>query len=366
MGPVASSHRAPSTVRVAELIRKKYLSGKGAATNGFLPGERDLARQYRVARVTVRRALGMLAADGLVRPEPGRGYRALPRANGLRPGSPAAYVVSSPLGPDSWTTTSQELAAAMQRVLLEHGWQALAIGTRNRSPEEIVRQLVEAGVWGVGLDSEDPALQRAVHAIGLPCVSLDSLSREPGADSILQDNHGGGMLAADFLLGKGHRRIAWIGPVNQSIHSLERFTGAQAAFLRRGAEFPREYVFSPAEAEAERAAREILARPDRPAAVLTLWTTVTLSVARAARSLGLVIGRDLDLVGWSTEHGYRIHLEREFGPGQAPPTVVWSTEEMARIAVTRLAWRLREPALAPLRISVPARLLVAGQEREHL
>jgi len=367
MRPVANAFRSPSSVKVADLIRRHYLSAKvrGVVANGFLPGERDLARRYDVARVTVRRALGLLVAEGLVRAEPGRGYRALPRANGLKPGSPVAYVVSMPAGSDSWTSTAQELATAMQRVLLEGGWRAVAVSTKDRSTEEVVGQLLDAGVWGVALDTDDRAVRRAVHSSGIPCVCMDTLCRELPLDSILQDNHGGGRLAAEHLLDRGHRRIGWVGPVGASDHSLERFTGAQAGFLRRGLEFPRELVVSPGDdpAEIERAAREVLSRSDRPTALIALWTGTALAVARAAKSLGLVIGRDLELVAWSTEQGYQTQLEREFGPGRAPPTVVWSTEEMARIAVTRLAWRRREPNLAPLRVSVPTRLVVAEQER---
>jgi LacI family transcriptional regulator len=363
MGPVANAYRAHSTVKVADLIRKHYLAakGKGAVANGFLPGERDLAKRYRVARVTVRRALGMLAAEGLVRPEPGRGYRALPRANGLKPGSPAAYVVSMVPGSASWTSTAQELATAMQRVLLEGGWRAVAVSTNGRSTDEVVGQLLDAGVWGVALDTDDRAVRRAVHQSGIPCVCMDTLCRDLPLDSIMQDNHGGGWLAAEYLLDRGHRRIGWVGDVAASEHSLERFTGAQAAFLRRGLELPREYVVSPRNSaeEIERCVRELLTRADRPAALLTLWTGMSLAVARVARSLGLSIGRDLDLVAWSTEQGYRAQVEREFGPGRAPPTVVWSSEEMARIAVTRLAWRLREPDLAPLRVSVPTHLVLS-------
>jgi GntR family transcriptional regulator len=46
-----------------------------------LPGELALTRQFGVARVTVRKALGQLATEGLISREPGRGTR--PLANGM-------------------------------------------------------------------------------------------------------------------------------------------------------------------------------------------------------------------------------------------------------------------------------------------
>jgi DNA-binding LacI/PurR family transcriptional regulator len=360
MTPQASPTRAPSTARVVRLIRKDYLHGE-IVPNSFLPGERELASRYSVARVTVRRALATLSAEGLVRAEPGRGYRALMRIAGLPTGTPAAYVVSGKGDKKAWTYTMQELAASFQRLLVEDGWQALTISIEGRSPQELVRQLGQSGVWGVAVDSNDDRVFRTIHENGIPCVSVDAITPTVEIDNILQDNHRGGRQAADYLLEKGHRKIAWFGEVGGSDHSVERFTGAEAAFLRRGLELPREFVFNHA-GDHERVAREMLTRADRPTAVLSLWTGQTNTVGRVARELGLEIGKDLDLVGWSTEQGYRNYLEREYGPGKAPPTVVWSTTEMCRVAVTRLLWHVREPNLKPLRVSVPTRLVSRAEE----
>jgi len=319
-----------------------------------------------VARVTVRRALRKLTGEGLIRVEPGRGYRALPAANGLRPGSPVAYVVAIDPLIDVWTSTSLELSAAIQRVLVDLGWHALAMSSRDIAPEELPARLVQAGVWGVIMDTNNDRTRRALAASGRPCVCVDSFPGSLDIDCILQDNHGGARLAAEYLLDRGHRRIGWFGDVGRSDHSLERFTGAQAAFLKRGLELPRELIAEPADggdAALDAAARTLLSRPDRPTAVLAMWTSHAVALARVARALGLEIGRDLDMVAWSTELGYRAQLEREFGAGRAPAAVIWNPEEMARLAVARLHWRLREPGMASLRITVPLRLIPAGSAR---
>jgi GntR family transcriptional regulator len=56
------------------VLREQLLEGKYA--NG-LPGELALMTQFDVARVTVRRALEQLAAEGMISREPGRGTRSL-------------------------------------------------------------------------------------------------------------------------------------------------------------------------------------------------------------------------------------------------------------------------------------------------
>ncbi len=56
------------------VLREQLLEGKYA---GGLPGELALMTQFDVARVTVRRALEQLAAEGMISREPGRGTRSL-------------------------------------------------------------------------------------------------------------------------------------------------------------------------------------------------------------------------------------------------------------------------------------------------
>jgi DNA-binding LacI/PurR family transcriptional regulator len=347
--PVEKELGAALTAEVAERIRKKHLAGEGTSMR-FLPSERDLAKKLGVSRTTVRHALGLLETEGLIRAEHGRGYRRLPRSTALAAGSRIALL--RPLGSGG---ISDNLAASLQRVALAQGAQVLSLGPAELSAKGVSDSLVEAKIWGVVLTLDDPEMHRAILDAGLPCVVVDCASRGLDIDYVMQDNFGGAMQAAEHLLAKGHRRIAWFGPVSDSAQSLERFAGAGCAFTKHGVELSRELIVSSA-GDLEAAARELLSRPDRPTAVLAMWLGQAQAICRAAQGLKLVIGRDLDLVGWSNEEAYREQILREFGPAGAPPMVVWSTDEMARIALARLEWRLRDPALRPLRISVPTRL----------
>jgi DNA-binding LacI/PurR family transcriptional regulator len=357
--PLARPKGASLTAEIAERIREGYLNGAGRPAR-FLPSERELATSLGVARTTVRGALHILTEEGLVRPEHGRGYRTLPRAAGLKPGSAVAVAMPVERHRAADAGSRSESLVALQRELLERGWQALFLGVDWDRPAAAARQLVEARVWGAALNGGEAAAYRVVHQLGMPCVALDCADRDLPIDSIMQDNFGGARLAADYLLERGHRKVAWFGGVSTSNHSLERFAGASTAFNARGLELPRGYVV---EAGPDRqAARALLGRRDRPTAVLCMWLGQTLAVAQAARALGLELGKDLEVVGWATEITYRNVLERELGTGEAPPCIVWNTAEMGRIAAERLSWHLREPRLKPLRISVPTRLVVSGDE----
>ena len=64
----------PKYHRIYLVLREQLQEGRFAQG---LPGELALMQQFGVARVTVRRALGELAAEGLISREPGRGTRAI-------------------------------------------------------------------------------------------------------------------------------------------------------------------------------------------------------------------------------------------------------------------------------------------------
>lgn len=65
----------PKYHQIYLVLREQLLEGRFDAG---LPGEMALMAQFGVARVTVRRALGQLAEEGLIRREPGRGTRVVP------------------------------------------------------------------------------------------------------------------------------------------------------------------------------------------------------------------------------------------------------------------------------------------------
>lgn len=81
----------PKYHQVYLVLKERVLEGGYAAG---LPGEFELMASFEVSRVTVRKALELLAAEGLIAREPGRGTRVIqPKAKPLMPsdggGSPA-------------------------------------------------------------------------------------------------------------------------------------------------------------------------------------------------------------------------------------------------------------------------------------
>src|SRR5579875_976702 len=83
---VSPLHPAPLYLQLAGLLRQQIIAG--ALPRGeSLPTEADLCQRYHVSRATVRQALGLLADEGLIVRQRGRGSIVAPRP-------PLTYAVS--------------------------------------------------------------------------------------------------------------------------------------------------------------------------------------------------------------------------------------------------------------------------------
>src|SRR5262249_35943562 len=141
-----------------------------------------------------------------------------------------------------------------------------------------------------------------VKQSGTPLVMVDA--RTPGVDSVSKNDFAGAEQAAQYLIRKGHQRIAWFGPIGESTQSRERFGGATSVLAAEGMEFACRAGTDRLSPQLIQAAREMLSRADRPTGILALWQQLAVAVVHAARELGLVIGKEIEVIGWCAEELY--------------------------------------------------------------
>lgn len=98
------------------------------------------------------------------------------------------------------------------------------------------------GVIFFGAFKEDIAELRS--RLNVPTVYIDTYGEELGIDNVGIDDYKGGYLAAGYLLGKGHREIAFVGP-RVDIHGViqQRYMGFCDACRERGVEVYGEHHF---------------------------------------------------------------------------------------------------------------------------
>lgn len=341
-------------------LRKRILTGSYPA-GCYLPTVRDMSQSKGLARKTVNGVLKELELEGLVAAEPRKGYRVLSRATDPDLGCPLAYVADLTGTPDSWKPLHQELLSAFQGEATKRSWTLMGVGSQGRDRETIMRQLVTAKVSGLIIDAVAPDVLDAIRRFGLPAVVVDCGEENLPIDSIVQDSHHGGVLAATHLAERGHERIAWFGPTNWSAHSRARVGGTLAGLIAKSHLLNSETVVEATQANAYEKAQELLARSDRPTGIVSLFQDSALPLVRAARDAGLVLGKDIDVVGWFTEDQYRRDWLPLFGDGPAAPAIVWRPRVMAELAVDRLEARRKNPGLTPVKICVPVELRLSDE-----
>ncbi len=173
--------------------------------------------------------------------------------------------------------------------------------------------LVDAIVTiGIGADAEILNLMRKRH---LPFVTIDGVGGA-GALNVGIDDEGAGYALMRHVLDFGHRRIDIISlrNVHELLMGLDsdgasrfrildlRMRGINRALaernLRSGTDQVRVFPCDAATEAAERLSLPLLAAPDRPSAFVCLSDAAALGVYAACGRLGLVIPRDLSVVGF--------------------------------------------------------------------
>jgi DNA-binding LacI/PurR family transcriptional regulator len=350
---------------VARAIEVRISSGL-VRDGGFLPSVRDISKELGCAPLTAHRALKQLAEAGLVVAEPRHGYRVI----GGRAAAPAQEVLVSLEDTTGYAGYLGDIyetqQAFLRRGALARGWISASLPYAGQPTETIARQLREMGATALILqdigERFPPGLPAELMALGLPAVGLDLACVAPGLDLVMRDEAHGAALAAGYLVKRGHRRIGWYGPLQESTNSLRRFAGAAEALVGAGLDLEAQAwraVENPTETSA---AHEFLQRPDRPTAVLALWQTAARALVRAARELGLKLGRDLELVGWALEEHFDSSYARDCPElRESCATATWSMADVGRTVLARIAECRREPDLPAARIMLPMKLREPGR-----
>lgn len=342
------------------VVRLRKLIAEGRWQKGdYLPAIRELSVAHDLSVDTVCRALKQLEQEGLVAGEPRRGYRVLGAPSGADRNCPLILIMGRDR--ERWDELEQRLAAAIEAAAERRGRAMVTMAAGAEHIGALAEQLKAIRVWGAAVNAEDRRLLDALAGAGIPSVLVETWEVEGRFDAVVQDGFRGGMKAAAYLAGRGHRRIAWFGPriAGRHVQIAERFGGAAAGLARAGLSLPDELRIesdSDDVGELTEQAAATLSRPDRPTGVLALYLSRAVAAVRAAERLGLVLGRDVEIVGWVTEEVYEGSYRQMFRNGAAPPTMTWSLAAMAEAAVRRLEERRENHGAPTACIEIPARL----------
>lgn len=164
-----------------------------------------------------------------------------------------------------------------------------------------------------------------------PCILLNCYVDRDRVPSVVPGDQAAGLTAVLSLLDAGHRRIAFIGGEDSIEASRERLKGYKRALATRDVPYDPALVVKGGWtiAGGYKALKRLLTYPDPPTAVFCFCDRTAVGVYNAAAEAGLVVGRDLSVIGFDNE---------AFTADMLPPltTMELPHTDMARQAVEDL------------------------------
>lgn len=199
------------------------------------------------------------------------------------------------------------------------------------------------GILGYG---QFPAEAAGGNVRKIPAVWMmtrDDSNPDPWGDRVKPDHNAIGEMAGNYLLGRGHRSVAFLNPDTDLTIYQQRLVSFRNALEGVGAK-PQVYSSSGTEdlnVEAERLVEQWMAASPRPTGIFVPVDRVTLFIYRHLERRGIAPGRDVDVVSCDNE--------RELLSLMRPPpaSIDLNREMIARLAVERLLWRMKNGTSSP-------------------
>lgn len=134
----------------------------------------------------------------------------------------------------------------------------------------------------------------------IPCLVINNVVQDMDVSYLAINNLKGGKLAAEYLTGLGHRRIATITGNLKTQGGFDRFDGFMKGMDEAKVEIPQEYVYRGdySRRSARQAAEFFFSMKERPTAIFAQSDDMALEVIAVAFEMGLRIPEDISVIGF--------------------------------------------------------------------
>ncbi|OUS74889.1 GntR family transcriptional regulator [Paenibacillus sp. MY03] len=370
----------PMYEQIFEALRERIKEGQ-YAVGDRVPSEKELGDEFGVSRITSKKALEMLALDGYIVRQPGRGSFVAEQGtvqtaaghasiapmgqtrSGRNPGKRLIGLVMTDFG-DAY---GSGLVYGMEQASREQGSYLIlrrSFGIAANEEEEI-KGMLELGVDGmIILPAQGEYFNAEILKLVIgqfPFVLVDRHLKGLPAASICTDNVTGAAKGTNHLFDLGHRHIAFLTPPPRDTTAIEdRIEGFVKAHTERGIVADRDTWIQDIMSTLPSAHIEVNRRKDidkikahltKHPHITALFATeynVALLAEKAAQELGLAIPEDLSLICFDSP--YRSGLQ--------PLTHLrQNQEEIGRLAFEHVT-RLLDGEPLPSRVLLDAELVI--------
>ena len=249
-----------------------------------------------------------------------------------------------------------EITAAFQDEALHHGMDALLMNTNYDSNRILaaVKRLIGLQVPGIAvLTSQiDPSVVDMLAENKIPAVYLDLGRVGPSISNLVLEYARGIHHATEYLVGLGHRKIAYIGGPPNLLSARNRRRAFREAALRLG--LPESTIVdSDFSARGGYAAADAVFKGERPTAILCANDLTAFGVLHCAFDCKIAVPDELSVIGFDD-----ISFSQYTQP--ALTTISVPRAQIGQMAFEELWRMINETGREGTEIRIPTTLIVRG------
>ena len=234
----------------SELLEQEIKNGRYHAAD-ILPGERTLAEQYSVSRVTIRAGIKLLVKKHLLMAIPGIGYQVLGdkpivsrQRTHLIGGAFAGSNMETPL-----MYVPYQLSHAASQVFEPTGYSLVFANSDDDVLEErmalsrlfshkidglLAMPAFTGGAWHAPVgDSGNYAFYLELYQAGIPVVLMDRPLVGTGVPGVYNDPEAIGAMQAEYMLKRGFRQVIFFDNTDDHLGALQ-YEGYRRAMKKAG------------------------------------------------------------------------------------------------------------------------------------
>lgn len=321
---------------------------------------KDVAKQAGVSVATVSR---VLSNKPHVRPEIRDHVLRIIQESGYRPSRIASNMrnqssrIIGALVSDIRNPFFTAMARAIEDVAISQEMSLFLCNTDEDPAKEkmYIKTLLEERVAGIILSPAIENIEAFDYLLEsqLPVVTIDRRIESANLDGVYSDNTATAQLVTNHLIENGFRNIAILLGLKSTMTGRERLQGYRLALQENKIKFNPQFVtyVYPSEVEGEEVVAQWLAASNRPDAIVTGNSRLTMGALNAIAAAGLQIPTDIGLAGFD-ETSWMKHV----GPGIT--VISQPTYEMGRTAAELLFQRIANPTRPTREVVLKGKLLV--------
>lgn len=257
-----------------------------------------------------------------------------------------------------------EVVRGVERCCFERGYSLVLCNTEgdedrmNRSLETLLQKRVD-GLLIMCTESHIPSAEILNRYPSIPSVMMDWAPFEGDSDIIQDNSLLGGKMATRYLISRGYTRIACIAGPQDKTPARLRLEGFQQAMKTANLPILPGYIVR-GDFEFEggyNAMNQLLAINPLPQAIFTCNDAMAVGVYHALFQAGLVVGRDIAVIGYDD-----IELARYMTPSLT--TIHQPKDELGELAIDTLIHRLVEPGDSQQLLVLTPELIERGSVTE--